>query len=42
LCGMKNFKCESHIYSNQGHGFMPPDFEDAVKRTMDFFSRNLK
>lgn len=42
LCGMKNFKCESHIYPNQGHGFMPPDFEDAVKRTMDFFSRNLK
>lgn len=42
LCQMKNFKCESHIYPNQGHGFMPPDFEDAVKRTMDFFSRNLK
>ena len=42
LCGMKNFNCESHIYPNQGHGFMPPDFEDAVKRTMDFFSRNLK
>ena len=42
LCGMKNFKCESHIYPDQDHGFLPPDFEDAVKRTMDFFSKNLK
>ncbi|WP_109487774.1 dienelactone hydrolase family protein [Occallatibacter savannae] len=42
LCRMKNFTCESHIYPNQGHGFLPPDFDDAVKRTLDFFSRNLK
>ena len=42
LCGMKRFTCESHIYPNQGHGFQPPDFEDAVKRTLDFFSRQLK
>ncbi len=42
LCGMKNFTCESHIYPDQGHGFLPPDYDDAVKRTLDFFSRHLK
>jgi dienelactone hydrolase len=42
LCAMKNFACESHIYPDQGHGFLPPDYEDAVKRTLDFFSRRLK
>ncbi len=42
LCGMKNFICESHIYAGQGHGFQPPDFDDAIKRTLDFFSRRLK
>jgi dienelactone hydrolase len=42
LCGMKNFTCESHIYPNQGHGFLPPDYDDAVKRTLDFLSRQLK
>jgi dienelactone hydrolase len=41
LCGMKKFTCQSHIYPNQAHGFLPPDFEDAVKRTLDFFSRQL-
>lgn len=41
LCGMKNFTCESHIYPGQGHGFRPPDFDDAVKRTLDFLSREL-
>lgn len=42
LCAMKNFTCESHIYPDQGHGFLPPDFDDAVKRTLEFFSRKLK
>lgn len=42
LCGMKNFTCESHIYSDQGHGFLPPAYDDAVKRTLDFFSRQLR
>lgn len=42
LCRMKNFTCESHIYPNQAHGFLPPDFDDAVKRTLDFFSRQMK
>lgn len=42
LCRMKNFTCESHIYPNQGHGFLPPDFDDAVKRTVEFFARYLK
>jgi dienelactone hydrolase len=42
LCGMKKFTCESHIYPDQGHGFLPPAYDDAVKRTLDFFSRELK
>ncbi len=42
LCSMKRFTCESHIYPSQGHGFLPPDYDDAVKRTLDFFSRHLK
>lgn len=42
LCGMKSFICESHIYPDQGHGFLPPAYEDAVKRTLDFFSRQLQ
>lgn len=42
LCGMKSFTCESHIYPDQRHGFLPPAFDDAVKRTLDFFSRQLQ
>jgi dienelactone hydrolase len=42
LCRMKNFNCESHIYPSQAHGFLPPDYEDAVKRTVAFFSRYVK
>lgn len=42
LCAMKRFECESYIYSDQGHGFIPPAYEDAVKRTLDFFSRRLR
>lgn len=42
LCAMKSFTCESHIYPDQGHGFLPPAYDDAVKRTLDFFSRRLK
>jgi dienelactone hydrolase len=42
LCSMKSFTCESHIYPDQGHGFLPPAYEDAVKRTLDFYSRQLK
>ena len=41
LCKMKNFTCESHIYPDQGHGFLPPAYDDAVKRTLDFFSQRL-
>jgi dienelactone hydrolase len=42
LCGMKKFTCESHIYPDQGHGFLPPAYEDAAKRTLNFLSRQLK
>jgi dipeptidyl aminopeptidase/acylaminoacyl peptidase len=42
LCRMKSFTCESHIYPDQGHGFQPPAYDDAVKRTLDFFSYQLR
>ena len=42
LCAIKHFTCENHIYSDQGHGFMPPAYDNAVKRTLDFFSQYLK
>ncbi len=41
LCSMKSLSCESHIYLDQGHGFQPPAYDDAVKRTLDFFSKRL-
>jgi dienelactone hydrolase len=42
LCGIKQFTCESHFYSDQNHGFMGKALEDADNRTLDFFSRMLK
>jgi dienelactone hydrolase len=42
LCGMKQFTCESHFYSDQNHGFLGKALEDADNRTLDFFSRMLK
>jgi carboxymethylenebutenolidase len=42
LCAMKHFTCESHIYKDQGHGFVEPALGDADRRTLDFFSRMLK
>jgi carboxymethylenebutenolidase len=42
LCRMKSFTCGSHIYPDQGHGFKPPAYDDAVKRTLDFFSYQLR
>jgi carboxymethylenebutenolidase len=41
LCRMKSFTCENHIYPDQGHGFLPPAYDDAVKRTLEFFSQRL-
>lgn len=41
LCAMKQLTCESHIYSEQGHGFRGNDLEDADQRTLSFFSRFL-
>jgi dipeptidyl aminopeptidase/acylaminoacyl peptidase len=38
---MKSFTCENHIYPDQGHGFLPPAYDDAVKRTLEFFSQRL-
>lgn len=42
LCGIAKFTCESHFYSDQGHGFSGSALEDADKRTLDFFSRKLE
>lgn len=42
LCEMGRFTCENHLYPNQNHGFFGADFEDAEKRTLNFFARELK
>ncbi|WP_433964741.1 dienelactone hydrolase family protein [Tunturiibacter gelidiferens] len=39
LCGIKQFQCESHIYADQGHGFVGAALKDADSRTLSFFSR---
>jgi dienelactone hydrolase len=39
LCGIKQFQCESHIYPDQGHGFMGAALKDADSRTLLFLSR---
>lgn len=38
----KNVPYEIKIYPQQGHGFFGADGEDALKRTLSFFDRNLK
>lgn len=39
LCGMAQFTCESHFYSDQGHGFSKDVVKDADSRTLEFFAR---
>ncbi len=36
-CREKRLRCESHIYSEQGHGFGGPGLADADQRTAAFF-----
>ena len=38
LCEIKRFECESHIYSDQAHGFAGQALEDADQRTLKFIS----
>jgi carboxymethylenebutenolidase len=38
LCSMAHFVCESHIYPDQGHGFIGSALADADARTLAFFS----
>jgi dienelactone hydrolase len=39
LCGLKHLTCDSHIYTNQGHGFDSGTVKDADSRTLTFFDR---
>lgn len=41
LCAMEHYTCESHFYSDQGHGFANSALKDADNRTLDFFLREL-
>src|ERR1700761_163175 len=34
LCGIAKFTCESHFYSDQGHGFSGNALEDVDRRTL--------
>jgi predicted esterase len=38
LCEIRRFECESHIYSDQAHGFTGQSLEDADQRTLRFIS----
>ena len=42
LCEMEHYTCESHFYSDQGHGFVGDALNDADTRTLEFFARRLK
>ncbi len=37
LCQLEHFRCESHIYADQGHGFADEALRDADQRTLAFF-----
>jgi len=41
LCELKQLTCESHLYSDQGHGFFGAALEDARQRTLAFFAKYL-
>jgi dienelactone hydrolase len=42
LCTMGHYTCESHFYTDQGHGFAGEALQDADKRTLDFLARTLR
>ena len=41
LCELKQLTCESHLYSDQGHGFSGAALADARQRTLAFFAKYL-
>jgi dienelactone hydrolase len=41
LCQLKQLTCESHLYSDQGHGFSGAALQDAQQRTLTFFAKYL-
>jgi dienelactone hydrolase len=40
LCELAHFTCESHIYPDQGHGFVGESMADADARTLAFFAKH--
>jgi dienelactone hydrolase len=40
LCGLEHFACDSHIYADQGHGFVGEARSDADARTLEFFAQH--
>ena len=38
LCELKDLRCESHFYADQGHGFTGAALRDADERTLKFMS----
>jgi dienelactone hydrolase len=41
LCELKQLTCETHLYSDQGHGFSGAALQDAHQRTLTFFAKYL-
>jgi carboxymethylenebutenolidase len=41
LCELKHLTCESHLYSDQAHGFSGAALLDAQQRTLAFFAKYL-
>ena len=42
LCAIEKFRCESHLYPGQAHGFVGADLADADQRTISFLTGALK
>lgn len=42
LCELEHYRCESHFYPSEGHGFTGTALKDADKRTLDFLARELR
>jgi carboxymethylenebutenolidase len=40
LCELAHFTCESHIYADEGHGFIGKALADADARTLAFFAKH--
>ena len=40
LCEMAHFTCESHVYADEGHGFIGKALADADARTLAFFAKS--